>query len=84
MKKGICRLCQQEAGLKLSHILPAFAFRWLKDSAGNAYIRRGMEPNRRVQDGLKYYWLCSSCEGLLNLSETAFATNLFYPYIDPL
>jgi hypothetical protein len=82
MPQGICRLCQQETELRQSHVLPAFVFRWLKESAGNAHMRRGMEPNRRVQDGLKYYWLCESCEGTLNHYETAFANNLFYPYIE--
>jgi len=82
MQQGTCRLCQQEADLKLSHILPAFVYRWLKKSGGGGHLRHGMEPNRRIQDGLKLYWLCSSCEDRLNLSETTFATNLFYPYID--
>lgn len=82
MQKGTCHLCQQKAELKHSHILPAFVFRWLKESAGNGHIRHGMEPNKRIQDGLKRYWLCSSCEDLLNLSETAFATNLFHPYLE--
>jgi hypothetical protein len=77
-----CRLCQQQAELQLSHILPAFAFRWLKESAGNGHIRLGMEPNQRVQDGLKRYWLCSSCENRLSRSETAFATNIFHPYLE--
>ena len=81
MQIGTCRLCNQEADLKLSHILPAFVFRWIKKT-GSGHLRHGMEPNRRIQDGLKRYWLCSSCEDCLNLSETAFAKNLFYPYID--
>lgn len=76
-----CHLCHQEADLKLSHILPAFIFRWLKKT-GSGHLRHGMEPNQRVQDGLKRYWLCSSCEDCLNLSETAFVNNLFYPYLD--
>lgn len=81
MEPQECLLCQREAELQLSHILPAFAFRWLRESAGNGHLRLGMEPNKRVQDGLKRYWLCASCEGRLNFSETAFATNLFHPYL---
>lgn len=76
-----CLLCNNEAELQQSHILPAFAFRWLRESAGGGYLRLGMEPNRRIQDGLKRYWLCSSCEGNLNISETSFATKLFHPYL---
>lgn len=77
-----CRLCKQEAELQLSHILPAFVFRWMRESSGNGHIRYGFEPNKRVQDGLKLYWLCETCEGVLNQSETAFATKLFHPYIE--
>ena len=80
MPDGQCRLCDAESNLQLSHVLPAFVFRWLRESSGSGHIRLGMLPNRRVQDGLKRYWLCTSCEGLLSRSETAFATNLFYPY----
>ena len=81
MEKRKCLLCQNEAELQLSHILPAFVFRWLKESSGGGHIRLGMEPNRRVQDGLKRYWLCAQCEGNLNISETSFATKIFYPYL---
>jgi hypothetical protein len=34
----------------------------------------------RIQDGIKLYWLCTSCETLLSQSETAFSRKLFYPY----
>ncbi len=37
--------------------------------------------NRRVQDGLKRYWLCTSCEQLFSRSEKSFADWLFYPYL---
>jgi len=81
MPRGQCRLCNAEADLQLSHILPAFAFRWLRESSGSGHIRLGVSPNQRVQDGPKRHWLCASCEGLLSRSETAFAERLFYPYI---
>lgn len=76
-----CRLCQTESELQLSHILPAFAFRWLRESSGNGHIRNSLEPNKRVQDGVKRYWLCASCEELFSRSETAFAGRLFHPYL---
>lgn len=82
MTLNTCRLCQKQAELQNSHILPAFAFRWLKESAGNGHIRFGENINQRVQDGMKRYWLCTTCEGILNRSETAFANNLFYPYLE--
>lgn len=80
MPKGQCRLCAGESDLQLSHILPAFVFRWLRESSGNGHLRSGSSPNQRVQDGLKRHWLCSPCEGMLGRSETDFAAKLFYPY----
>lgn len=80
MPRGQCRLCQDEAELQLSHILPAFTFRWLRETSGGGHIRLGSSPNHRVQDGPKRYWLCASCEGIFNRSETTFAGQLFHPY----
>jgi hypothetical protein len=82
MAMDTCKLCLQNAELLNSHILPAFVFRWLKESAGNGHIRFGQNPNQRVQDGIKRYWLCASCEELFNRSETIFANDLFYPYLE--
>lgn len=76
-----CRLCQADSELQLSHILPAFSYRWLRESSGNGHIRNSLNPNQRVQDGIKRYWLCASCEGLFSRSETAFAGRLFHPYL---
>lgn len=80
-RQGQCRLCDAESDLQLSHILPAFIFRWVRETSAGGYLRLGMAPNRRVQDGLKRYWLCAVCEGLLSRFETAFAEKLFYPYV---
>lgn len=77
-----CKLCQEHARLQLSHILPAFAFRWLRESAGGGHIRNLTTPNRRVQDGEKRYWLCSACEQLFGKSEKLFADRVFYPYLE--
>jgi hypothetical protein len=82
MPNGICYLCQVEADLQNSHIIPAFVIRWLRESSGNGHIRLGVNPNQRIQDGVKRYWLCAQCEGRLNIFETTFATNLFYPYLE--
>lgn len=75
-----CRLCQQEAELQHSHVMPAFVFRWLRQSSGGGHLRASDAPNRRVQDGLKYYWLCSPCEERLSIWEGSFANKLFLPY----
>lgn len=81
MPIGSCLLCEKTSDLQLSHIIPAFVFRWLRESSGNGHFRLGMEPNRRAQDGLKRYWLCSACEGMLGRSETSFAKYLFHPFV---
>jgi len=81
MPLGNCRLCGSESELQLSHIIPAFVFRWLRESAGNGFIRASAQPNLRVQDGPQEHWLCATCEGRFNRSETAFANNVFHPYV---
>lgn len=81
MPIGTCRLCCTDAELQLSHVLPAFAYRWLRESSGNGHLRSSQQPNQRVQDGVKRYWLCATCEELFSKSETAFAGRLFHPYL---
>ena len=76
-----CRLCKATAVLKESHIIPAFVYRWMKDSSATGYIRSGNAANLRVQDGEKRYLLCFACEQRLSKWETAFAENLFHPLI---
>ena len=80
MSKGECRLCGREAELRLSHILPGFAFRWLRETSGSGHMRASAAPNKRIQDAVKRYWLCDSCEERFSRVETIFAEKLFYPY----
>ena len=75
-----CRLCNINTNLDESHIIPSFVFKWLKDSSGTGYLRFSDQPNRRVQDGKKYFWLCRECEERLNLWETRFANVIFHPF----
>ena len=80
MPGGVCRLCERETALQESHVIPAFVFRWMRETSGGGYLRTGKQPNVRVQDGAKYYWMCAECEGRLNRYETQFANAIFYPY----
>ncbi len=80
MSENLCRLCNAKATLQNSHILPAFVFRWIRESSGGGHLRGGVTPNLRVQDGPKRYWLCVDCEGLFSRTETNFANRVFYPY----
>ncbi len=75
-----CALCGEAAALHRSHVLPAFVFKWLRESSATGHIRFAESPNKRVQDGIKLPMLCTKCEGRLNRFETAFATKLFHPY----
>jgi hypothetical protein len=75
-----CALCGEAAALHRSHVLPAFIFRWFRESSATGHIRFSEAPDKRVQDGIKLPLLCSKCEGRLSRFETAFATNLFHPW----
>lgn len=77
---GDCPLCGTHGPLKVSHIVPAFVFRWLRDTSSTGHIRAGDAPARRVQDGLKKRWLCGSCEALFSGLERRFCNELFNPW----
>jgi hypothetical protein len=81
MGEGNCCLCGHKSKLKLSHILPAFIFRWMKETSATGFLRSGRNPNRRDQDGEKRYWLCGDCESLFNQWETVFADQIFHPLV---
>jgi hypothetical protein len=77
---GTCAFCDEQKPLKDSHVLPAFVYRWLRSRSGTGHIRNTENVNRRVQDGLKFPWLCGDCEGQFNRYETPFATKIFHPW----
>jgi len=77
---GICAFCGEHKSLRDSHVLPAFVYRWLRSRSGTGHIRNTENVNRRVQDGLKFPWLCGDCESHFNRYETPFATKIFYPW----
>lgn len=77
---AICALCLKERKIRLSHIIPAFAFRWQKKTGGP--IRNIETPNKRVQDGIKINLLCDDCESLLSVWESSFYNQLFLKYTE--
>lgn len=79
---GLCRLCNIEGKLIESHIIPKFIFKWQKKSSATGHIRLSINPNKRVQDGIKTPFLCKKCEGLFNEWETKFATMAFHPLVE--
>ena len=76
-----CALCLEEKELLDSHIIPAFVFKWIKETSATGFLRMAKNPNLRQQDGPKSKLLCKKCESLLNDYETLFAKNIFHPYV---
>jgi hypothetical protein len=77
--EAACRLCELIAELQESHVIPAFVFRWRKESSPTPFMRSSSEPERRVQDGIKLNWLCQRCEQTLGNWERQFASTVFHP-----
>lgn len=75
-----CALCNKDAELKLSHIIPKFVFRYLKKDSFTGRLRNVLNPNIAVQDGDKQYLLCGECEGLFSKREAKFSTSFFQVY----
>jgi hypothetical protein len=78
---GKCALCLTEGRLATSHVLPAFVFRWFRETSITGHMRFAQNPKRRVQDGEKKPWLCDDCEQRLSGYERRFANDLFYPWL---
>ena len=75
-----CALCRKDKRLRDSHITPAFATRWIKETSATGFIRNSIEPDRRVQDSRKLELLCDECEQVFSNDEREFANKVFYPY----
>ncbi|UWF46922.1 hypothetical protein NYP20_16355 [Pseudomonas sp. N3-W] len=81
MVEGECKLCGEHRELKLSHFIPKFVGKWVKDSSATGYIRLNQNINKRAQDIAKDYWLCGECEQLFSGWEREFANKIFYPFV---
>lgn len=78
--EGKCQLHNEIEDLRLSHIIPKFAFDYMK-STGSKYMRGIENPNIRLQDGPKEYLLCENAEQIFSKRERWFANNIFFPYL---
>jgi hypothetical protein len=60
-----CALCLRESPLRLSHIIPEFAYKPAYDEKHRAHAIPGHAPddNFYVQKGFRYPLLCDECEG---------------------
>ena len=70
-----------EADLRESHIYPKFVVDHFKKT-GSGYLRRAVEPNRRLQDGMKMPLLSGKAEQKFGEREKWFAENIFRPYLE--
>lgn len=78
--RGKCALYNKETELKLSHIIPKFAFDYMKKTGGK-YLRNYENPDIRIQDGPKEYLLGEQAEQEFSKRERWFANNIFFPYL---
>ncbi len=74
-----CRLCDCDARLLKSHILPKFVYRDLLKDSVTGHMRFSGEPNRRAQDGETRRWLCEACEARFSAWERDFCNEIMHP-----
>lgn len=77
-----CALCKKNKSLALSHIIPSFVTKWIKNTSATGYLRFAENINLRVQDSKKIRLLCYDCEQILNTFETKFSNTVFHPYVN--
>lgn len=78
--RGPCRLCDQEADLCRSHIIPEFLYKPFDKSQGSTRISPGSEHRPQfVQTGSWQRMLCASCESRLSRYERYFRTVWYGP-----
>lgn len=68
--RGRCGICLCDAELRLSHVHPKWAYRWMKYEGDHLVsYRADHDASVRMQDGSKHYLLCGDCEQLLGDGE---------------
>lgn len=77
---NLCALCREYERQEISHIIPAFIYKKLRQISPSGFSRTTSNPNKRVQDGEKFPLLCPSCEDRFSIWEKKFAENVFHPY----
>lgn len=76
-----CKLCKNNGPLRDSHVIPAFAVRWIKSTAATPFIRGAESPNLRKQDIGTTKLLCQACETRFSQDEGIFAEKVFKRYV---
>lgn len=75
-----CKLCNKKSQLRESHIIPKFVYKWMKET-GTGRLRQLKVLNKPLQDGIKDFLLCDTCEKELGKREDWFKGNVFEPYL---
>ena len=78
---GDCKLCGRFGELEAGHIIPAFVFRYIRETGliTEGGLRFAEEPNKVVQDGDKRHWFCKACEVKFSKDEKKFNEKIFKP-----
>lgn len=70
---GTCKLCQCEAALRKSHVIPKWCFKEMNDTKNRSILLEyGSSGYVFVQSGIKEYMLCDGCEQRLSATEREF------------
>lgn len=79
---SLCKLCKKSDDLRVSHVLPRFVGKYLKDTSATGFLTAVDENGNpsRSQDLYKRRLICDKCESVLNEAETFFANKVFYPF----
>jgi hypothetical protein len=77
-----CKLCKKGDDLQVSHVLPRFLGKYLKETSATGFLTAVDVDGKpsRTQDIYKRQLLCGQCESVLNEAETFFADKVFYPF----
>lgn len=76
----LCALCRKYERQEISHIIPSFVYKKLRNISPSGRFRGTSNPNRRIQDGEKFPLLCPRCEDKFSEWERRFAETVFHPY----
>jgi len=78
-----CNFCKDNVPkLEISHIIPKFIYKWLKETSTTKIMRSANNPNKPAQDGYKVPFLCKTCESNFSSYEKYFSEKIFKPFVE--
>lgn len=79
-ERKLCLLCGKKPQQELSHIIPKFIVKRIKEECEGGMLRNGENPNIPRQDGPKCPMLCTDCEDMFCAWEKHFAETIYHPF----